>query len=161
MASTRAPQAPQYSSRLAPVKAEARRTGIPYTSLRDIIHRGEIPLIRIGRAQYVEKADVDAWIIDPHDAKRLGDDRVFQEDLHGAAVELLEEASSQLYWIASLPAPLLNMPVPDDDEVNVFNQSNTHEQNHERFQMQVLSGLVDTYRRRKRRRQDQENDSAA
>jgi excisionase family DNA binding protein len=62
MSSQRTPQAPHLSSRLAPVKAESRRTGIPYTSLRDIIHRGEIPIIRIGRAQYVEKTDIDHWI---------------------------------------------------------------------------------------------------
>lgn len=57
----RTPPAPDVSQ-LAPVKAEARRRGIPYTSFRDVIHRGEIPIIRIGRAQYVEKADVDQWI---------------------------------------------------------------------------------------------------
>jgi excisionase family DNA binding protein len=50
------------TSRLAPVKVEARRIGLPYTTFRDLLHRGEIPFIRVGRAQYVERADTDAWI---------------------------------------------------------------------------------------------------
>lgn len=62
MANARTPQVSQDRPRLARVKAEARRTGIPYTSFRDVIHRGEIPIVRIGRAQYVEMADTDQWI---------------------------------------------------------------------------------------------------
>ena len=61
MANTRTSPAPDVSQ-LAPVKAESRRRGIPYTTFRDIIHRGEIPIIRIGRAHYVERTDVDLWI---------------------------------------------------------------------------------------------------
>ena len=40
----------------------ATEYGFSYTSLRGILHRGEIPVIRIGRAMYVERRDVDTWI---------------------------------------------------------------------------------------------------
>jgi hypothetical protein len=53
---------PPTRPRLVPVKRSAAENGIPYTSLRDIVHRGEIPVIKIGRAQYVESSDVDRWI---------------------------------------------------------------------------------------------------
>jgi excisionase family DNA binding protein len=49
-------------SRLAPAKEIARETGIPYTSLRDLVFRGELPVLRIGRAWYFERADVDRYI---------------------------------------------------------------------------------------------------
>jgi excisionase family DNA binding protein len=49
-------------TRLTPVKRSAAENGIPYTTMRDVIHRGEIPVIKIGRAQYVETSDVDHWI---------------------------------------------------------------------------------------------------
>ena len=36
--------------------------GVKYTSLRAIVHRGELPGIRIGRATYVDRVDVERWI---------------------------------------------------------------------------------------------------
>jgi excisionase family DNA binding protein len=51
-----------HTPRLEPAKAVARRTGIPYGSLRDLAHRGEIAVIRVGRAWYFERADIDRWI---------------------------------------------------------------------------------------------------
>jgi excisionase family DNA binding protein len=36
--------------------------GIKYTSFRELVHRGEIPVIRIGRAMYAERRDIDRWI---------------------------------------------------------------------------------------------------
>ena len=47
---------------LEKAKASSRRTGIPYGSLRDIAHRGELPVIRVGRAWYFAARDVDNWI---------------------------------------------------------------------------------------------------
>lgn len=48
--------------RLISAKDASRNTGIPYGSLRDLAHRGEIPVIRVGRAWYFERADIDQWI---------------------------------------------------------------------------------------------------
>ncbi len=48
--------------RLLPVKRWAAQAGIPYSSARAIVHRGEIAIVRIGRAQYLEQADGDRWI---------------------------------------------------------------------------------------------------
>jgi hypothetical protein len=53
-----APARPQ----LTPLKRWAAEKGIPYTSVRDIVRRGEIPVIKIGRAQYIEHSDGDRWI---------------------------------------------------------------------------------------------------
>jgi excisionase family DNA binding protein len=36
--------------------------GIKYTTLRDIVHRGEIQIVRVGRAWYLERSDIDQWI---------------------------------------------------------------------------------------------------
>ena len=49
-------------TRLVPAKRGAAETGVPYSSWRDAVHRGEIPLIRIGRAWYHERTDIDRWI---------------------------------------------------------------------------------------------------
>lgn len=46
----------------APAKQICRERGIPYTTLRDVVLRGEIPVLRIGRAWYLARRDVDAWI---------------------------------------------------------------------------------------------------
>lgn len=48
--------------RLAPVKDIAAETSIPYTTWRDIAHRGEIPVVRVGRAWYLDRADGARWI---------------------------------------------------------------------------------------------------
>jgi len=52
------PQTP----RLEPAKAASQRSGIPYGSLRDLAHRGELPVVRIGRAWYFDRRDIDNWI---------------------------------------------------------------------------------------------------
>lgn len=52
----------QVTSRLVAAKAAARLTGIPYGSLRNLAQRGEIPVVRVGRAWYFERADLDRWI---------------------------------------------------------------------------------------------------
>jgi excisionase family DNA binding protein len=55
---TKQAQEPQ----LEPAKKTSRRTGIPYGSLRDLAYRGEIPVVRVGRAWYFDRSDVDRWI---------------------------------------------------------------------------------------------------
>ena len=50
------------SARLIPAKVAAIETGIAYTTLRDLAFRGEIPVVRVGRAWYFERRDLDAWI---------------------------------------------------------------------------------------------------
>ncbi len=49
-------------SRLAPAKGAAREYGIPYTSLRDLVFRGDLPVVRIGRAWYFDRRDLDRYI---------------------------------------------------------------------------------------------------
>jgi excisionase family DNA binding protein len=48
--------------RLIKAKRAALDIGIPYTTLRDVALRGEIALVRVGRALYIERSDVDRWI---------------------------------------------------------------------------------------------------
>jgi excisionase family DNA binding protein len=36
--------------------------GIKYTSLRHLAHSGRIPFLRIGRAMYFERTDIEQWI---------------------------------------------------------------------------------------------------
>jgi excisionase family DNA binding protein len=53
------------TSRLVKPKQASRETGIPYSTLRDAVHRGELPVIKIGvegRAWFLERADVDRWL---------------------------------------------------------------------------------------------------
>ena len=47
---------------LVKAKPGAREYGLKYTSLRDIAHRGEIPVVRVGRAWYFDRRDIEAWI---------------------------------------------------------------------------------------------------
>jgi excisionase family DNA binding protein len=49
-------------SRLVPAKAASRETGIAYTTLRDLAFRGEIPVVKVGRAWYFDRRDLDSWI---------------------------------------------------------------------------------------------------
>jgi excisionase family DNA binding protein len=49
-------------ARLINAKAAAREYGLSYSSLRNILYRGEIQVIRVGRAMYLERRDVDRWI---------------------------------------------------------------------------------------------------
>jgi excisionase family DNA binding protein len=52
-------------ARLVPAKAAAEETGIAYTTLRDLVFRGELPVLKIGRAWYLDRADL-ARFIDSH-----------------------------------------------------------------------------------------------
>jgi excisionase family DNA binding protein len=48
--------------RLIGAKPASREYGIKYGSLRDLAHRGELPVIRVGRAWYFDRVDVERWI---------------------------------------------------------------------------------------------------
>ena len=50
------------SSRLVPAKVASIETGIPYTTLRDVAFRGEIAVVKVGRAWYFDRRDVETWI---------------------------------------------------------------------------------------------------
>lgn len=49
-------------SQLASLPTIAREIGVPYQSLRDCAKRGEFPIVKIGRAWKVDRADIDHWI---------------------------------------------------------------------------------------------------
>ena len=40
----------------------AREAGIPYNTLRDAALRGQLPVVKIGKAWYAEPADIDKFI---------------------------------------------------------------------------------------------------
>ena len=50
------------TARLVPAKVASIETGIAYTTLRDLAFRGEIPVVRVGRAWYFERRDLEHWI---------------------------------------------------------------------------------------------------
>jgi excisionase family DNA binding protein len=50
------------TSRLVPAKVASRETRIAYTTLRDLVFRGEIPIVKIGRAWYFDRRDLESWI---------------------------------------------------------------------------------------------------
>jgi excisionase family DNA binding protein len=47
---------------LVAAKSCSQEYGFKYTSLRDLGHRGEIPVVRVGRAWYFDRRDVEHWI---------------------------------------------------------------------------------------------------
>ena len=49
-------------SRLVPAKGAAQETGIPYTTLRDLVFREELPVVRLGRAWYFDRRDLERFI---------------------------------------------------------------------------------------------------
>jgi len=51
-------------SRLVSASVAASLLGIPYTTLRDLGLRGQIPVVKVGSAWYFERADLDAWVND-------------------------------------------------------------------------------------------------
>ena len=51
-----------HTTRLVPAKRASREYGIAYGSLRDICHRGEIQVVKVGRAWYLDRSDIDRWI---------------------------------------------------------------------------------------------------
>lgn len=48
--------------RLLSAKDASKETGIPYTTLRDLAFKGEIPVVRLGRAWYFDRADLTRLI---------------------------------------------------------------------------------------------------
>jgi excisionase family DNA binding protein len=48
--------------RLIRAPQAAREYGVAYTTLRDLVQRGELPVLRIGRAWFLERTDIDEWI---------------------------------------------------------------------------------------------------
>lgn len=49
------------SARLVPAKVASIETGIAYTTLRDLAFRGEIPVVKVGRAWYFDRRDLEHW----------------------------------------------------------------------------------------------------
>lgn len=47
---------------LVSARAAASSLGLPYTTLRDVAFRGEIPVLKIGRAWYFRCADLTQWV---------------------------------------------------------------------------------------------------
>ena len=56
----RKPTAPE--AQLVPAMVGARETGLPYTTLRDAAFRKELPVVKIGRAWYFDRADLRRFI---------------------------------------------------------------------------------------------------
>lgn len=52
----------QRTPQLVGAKPCSTEYGLKYTSLRDLVHRGELPVIRVGRAWYFDRRDVENWI---------------------------------------------------------------------------------------------------
>jgi excisionase family DNA binding protein len=48
--------------RLTSATEAAREYGIKYTTLRDLVFRGQIPVVRLGRAWYFDRRDLDRFI---------------------------------------------------------------------------------------------------
>lgn len=47
---------------LLSAKAAARETGIAYTTLRDLVFRGELPVVKLGTAWYFDRRDLERFI---------------------------------------------------------------------------------------------------
>jgi hypothetical protein len=56
--------------RVMPFKLAAAESGFSYTSLRDAHFRGELAIIRVGRAWYVEIAEL-ARFVEHHTERRM------------------------------------------------------------------------------------------
>jgi excisionase family DNA binding protein len=48
--------------RLIAAKSAAQALGLPYTSLRDLAFRGELQVVKVGRAWYFERRDLEQWV---------------------------------------------------------------------------------------------------
>ena len=53
---------PDRPSVLVAARPAAAEYGLKYTSLRDLVFRGELPVVRIGRAWYFKRSDIERWI---------------------------------------------------------------------------------------------------
>ena len=58
----RPPKAPPLPRRLYDIQAVGAYLGIPAHTVREIIWRGDLPYVRIGRRQYLDIRDVDQFI---------------------------------------------------------------------------------------------------
>jgi hypothetical protein len=54
--------ATEAGGRLVPAVRAAREVGIPYTSLRDAAFRGQIPVVKVGRAWYFDRGDLSRFV---------------------------------------------------------------------------------------------------
>ena len=52
------------AAKLVTAKVASIETGIAYTTLRELVFRGELPVVRVGRAWYFNRRDLESWIAD-------------------------------------------------------------------------------------------------
>lgn len=52
----------QSSTRLVAAKPAAAEIGLPYSTLRDLAFRGLVPVVKIGRAWYFDRRDLERLI---------------------------------------------------------------------------------------------------
>jgi excisionase family DNA binding protein len=50
------------TSRLVRATQAAEELGLPYTTLRQLAFQGEFPVVKIGRAWYLCRLDIEAYI---------------------------------------------------------------------------------------------------
>jgi len=62
LSSARPPKAPTPPRRLYDLAAVGCYLGMPVYSVREMLWRGDVPYVRIGRRQYVDLRDLDAFI---------------------------------------------------------------------------------------------------
>ena len=62
VSSARLPKVPPLTRRLYDIQAIAAYLGIPAYTVREMIWRGDLPCVKIGRRQYLDLKDVDALI---------------------------------------------------------------------------------------------------
>ena len=48
--------------RLVPAKRAAEQLGVPYTTLRDLVFAGQIPVVKFGRRWFFERTDLDRLV---------------------------------------------------------------------------------------------------
>ena len=49
-------------ARLAPARRAAAELGVPYTTLRDAVFRGDLPVVKLGRAWYFDRLDLTKFV---------------------------------------------------------------------------------------------------
>lgn len=53
----------EFQARLLSEAEAARYLGISRWTLRDLIHRGDLPCVRIGRRVLLDREDLDAYLV--------------------------------------------------------------------------------------------------
>jgi excisionase family DNA binding protein len=48
--------------RLLSAKRASAELGVPYRTLLDVAHRGELPIVRVSSSLYFERRDLDRWV---------------------------------------------------------------------------------------------------